>query len=175
MDHRRHPQIVNLDEVSAQDQARGGFGYRARRLAAATNARALGCTHFEIPPGKTAFPFHFHGNAEEAIYILEGVGRMRLGERKIEVKAGDYAAFLPGPDSAHALTNTGDAPLRYLALSSPVASETMVDVCVYPDSKKVAYGAAPWGADWRDAWSRGRLKEQPGCDYYLDEPLAGDE
>src|SRR5689334_20542448 len=119
MGDRRHDQVVNIDEVEVRTEAKGGFGFQARRLGTAAGSRALGCGYLEVPPGKTAFPFHFHSNFEEALYILEGTGTARIGEAKVEVRAGDYLAFPPGPSSSHALTNTGTGTLRYLAMSAP--------------------------------------------------------
>jgi len=174
MSERRHPQIVNIDEIEARDEARGDFGFRARRIGQPAGARALGCTHLEVPPGKTAFPYHFHCNFEEALYILEGSGELRLGEATVAVRPGDYVAFPPGPDSAHALTNTGTSPLRYLAMSGP-GTPVSLDMVSYPDSKKVGYAA---GVDpvkgWRGgAWIMGLVKsDQPRLDYYDGEPKA---
>jgi uncharacterized cupin superfamily protein len=175
MDNRRHGQVVNIDEVAAREDSRGGFGFSYRRLGNEAGGRALGCAHLEVAAGKTAFPFHFHTNCEEALFILEGSGRLRLGDATVEVKAGDYIAFPAGPESAHALTNTAATPLRYLALSSP-ASPITTDICVYPDSKKVAYGAFPDPAKGfrGGVWVHSRHKEQTPVDYYLDEPLAGE-
>src|SRR5262245_44417745 len=108
---RRHKQVVNIEEVAARDEQRGSFGFHARRLGTEAGSRALGCGHFEVPPGKTAFPFHFHSNFEEAIYVLAGTGTLRVGDAQVAVRAGDYVAFPPGPESAHALTNTGTTAL----------------------------------------------------------------
>ena len=73
----------------------------------------------EVEPGKTAFPFHFHSAIEEALYILEGKGTLRVGADKVEVRAGDYVGLPPGPEYTHALTNTGTGALRYLTMSGP--------------------------------------------------------
>ncbi len=87
----------------------------------------------ELPPGKTAWPLHYHHANEEAIYLLEGEATLRLGDERIRVQAGDYIALPAGPDDAHQLTNTGAAVVRYLVISTM----TKPDVCVYPDSNKV--------------------------------------
>jgi uncharacterized cupin superfamily protein len=137
----RHPNVMNIDEVTPHDTAKGGFGSRRRRVSVEAGCRALGCSHFEIEPGKTAFPFHFHSAFEEAIYVLEGSGTLCIGKDTVEVRAGDFVGIPPGPDSAHALTNTGKQTLRYLALSSPATPMTL-DIVAYPDSKKVAFASA---------------------------------
>jgi uncharacterized cupin superfamily protein len=170
---RRHTQVVNIDEVAAREDGRGSFGFRARRLGPDAGSRALGCSHLELAPGKTAFPFHFHSAMEEAIYVLEGTGTMRIGGDRVEVRAGDWIAFPAGPESSHQLTNSGSSTLRYLALSGP-ASPVTLDILGYPDSKKVAYasGVDPAKGIRGPVWLRGLHKEQPPADYYEDEPLA---
>jgi uncharacterized cupin superfamily protein len=175
MSERRHPQVVRVEEVEPQEQDQGGFGHRSRRLGQAAGARALGCSHFELPPGKTAFPFHFHSAFEEAIYVLEGAGTLRIGADQIEVRQGDYVALPPGPEHPHALTNPGEGWLRYLCMSAPATPATM-DIVVYPDSNKISFasGVQPGKLAWRDgAWVMKLIKaEQPQVGYFDDEPLA---
>ena len=176
MPDRRHPQVVNIDEAPAHEQSRGRFGFRARRLGAAVGSFALGCSQVELAPGKTAFPFHFHSSVDEALFVLEGSGTARIGGDEVALRAGDFVAFPAGPATAHALTNTGQFPLRYLALSAPATPVTL-DVVGYPDSRKVAYrsGIDPARGSASAAWVKALHKEQPSVDYYLDEPLAKDE
>ena len=173
MSERRHPNVINVDEAEVMDTKQGGFASRRRRLGAAAGAKALGCSHFEIDPGKTAFPFHFHTNTEEAIYVLEGTGTARIGAASVAVRAGDYLAYPASPEAPHALTNTGKGPLRYLALSSPTTPVT-IDAVGYPDSKKIAFAA---GVDpqkgLRSAALMKLIKDDvPQVGYYDDEPLA---
>ncbi len=173
-DTRRHPHVVNIEEVSAREERRGSFAFRARRLGAEAGGRALGCTLYELPPGKTAFPFHFHSALEEAIFVLEGQGTLRIGPQKVDVRAGDYVALPPGPEAPHALSNGGGQPLRYLCLSGPATATTM-DIVAYPDSKKVAFasGIDPVKGLRGGAWVMKLIKEDvPSADYYEGEPLA---
>ena len=53
---RRHPQVVNVDEVESMSRPRGRFGGVARRLGAPAGARAIGFNWVELQPGKTTFP-----------------------------------------------------------------------------------------------------------------------
>jgi len=172
MSERRHPNVVNFEEARATDTARGKFGARRRRLSSEARGSALGCSHYEVEPGKTAFPYHLHHGQEEALYILEGAGTLRLGQESIPVRAGDYVACLPGA-APHALTNSGDRTMRYLALSSPPAAVTM-DIVTYPDSEKIglAAGAEPQKGLLNAALLKIIKEEQPKVDYYDDEPLA---
>jgi uncharacterized cupin superfamily protein len=115
MPSRRHPHVVNIEEAAAREESRGDFGFRARRLGTEAGGRALGCSLYELPSGKTAFPFHFHSALEEGIFVLEGQGTLRIGADSVDVHAGDYVALPPGPDAPHALTNAGAGTLRYCA------------------------------------------------------------
>jgi uncharacterized cupin superfamily protein len=173
---RRHAQVVHLDEIAPDEQGKGGFAFRRRRLGGEAGGRALGVSHLEVPAGKTAFPFHFHSSAEEGIFVLEGTGTLRIGSDRVEVRAGDYLAFPAGPQHAHTLTNTGAAPLRYLALSAPATPATL-DIVGYPDSKKIGFAAGvdPTKGMRGGAWLMKLIKEeQPAVGYYDDEPLARD-
>jgi uncharacterized cupin superfamily protein len=140
---RRHPLVVNADEIppfegkdafpSFPDGA--GFGFRARRLAAAAGATQLGCTLYEVEPGKTAFPCHWHLSNEEAILVIAGTGSLRLGDAEVAVRAGDYVALPVGKDHAHQLVATGTETLRYYCISTMKDPE----VAGYPDSRKIAF------------------------------------
>jgi uncharacterized cupin superfamily protein len=172
---RRHPHVVNIEEAPLREEKRGGFEFRARRLGAPAGARAIGCSYYELPAGKTAFPFHFHSAVEEAIFVIEGRGTLRLGDARVELRAGDYVALLPGPDAPHALTS-GDVPMRYLCVSGPATPNTM-DIVAYPDSKKIAFAAGidPAKGMRGGSWFMKIVKDdQPSTDYYEGESIANE-
>ncbi|MFT5681520.1 MAG: putative cupin superfamily protein [Myxococcota bacterium] len=132
------PRVVHIGDVKYETMSRGSkFSSRSQHLSAATSAEKLGCTLYEVAPGKRAFPFHAHYGIEEALFVLSGKGTLRLGKSRIPVRAGSYAAFPPGPGTAHQLINTGTTTLRYLCISSGADPE----VVVYPDSNKVMASA----------------------------------
>lgn len=140
----RPSHVVQQDAVPWTESSHGSrFASRRKQLGAAAGGRQIGCSLFEIPPGKRSFPFHYHLANEEALYILEGQGTLRLGEKETPVGPGDYVALPTGPETAHQLINGGTGPLRYLAISTMIEP----DVLVYPDSKKFGLmaGAAPGG------------------------------
>lgn len=157
---RRHPNVVNVAEVPARGFDKGArFALANRALGRATGARGIGCSHYEVPPGKTAFPSHYHCANEESIYVLEGTGTLRIGADEVAVGAGDYATFPVGPAHAHQLLNSGSGPLRYLCFSTLVPT----DVVGYPDSKKI--GAMSYTAAG-EAVVRIMVREGSGVDYY---------
>jgi uncharacterized cupin superfamily protein len=172
-DSRRHPHVVNIDEVAPDEQAQGYFAFRRRRLGPAAGGRAIGCSHLEVAPGNTAFPFHFHSAFEEALFVLEGTGTLRVGKETVSLRAGDYVGIPVGPETAHALTNTGAGPLRYLAISGAATPMTL-DIVGYPDSKKFAFAAGVDPAKGlRSGWVMKVVREdQANAGYYDGEPLA---
>lgn len=144
MRERRHRHVVRLDDVEESRLEKGSsYGFTRRQLGAAAGSSQLGCSHMELLPGKKSWPRHWHAANEEALFILEGEGTLRLGDDEVAVSAGDYVALPVGPELAHQLMNTSTAPLRYLALSTMLPT----DITVYPDSDKVMLfgGAAPGG------------------------------
>ena len=148
---------TSLVECEEQNVQQDGFGFRRKRLGAAAGGKGIGLSWFELPPGKKAFPSHFHLANEEAMFILEGEGVLRLGEEEHALRAGDYVAFPPGPP-AHQVINRSQAPLRFLAFSTMLEPE----VAVYPDSKKIGVLARRHGMV-------SVHKQADAVDYYLDE------
>jgi uncharacterized cupin superfamily protein len=62
-------------------------------------AEKLGCSLFEVAPGKRAWPFHYHFANEEALYILEGSATLRLGAEEFQLSQGYFVALRSGPKS----------------------------------------------------------------------------
>jgi uncharacterized cupin superfamily protein len=156
--------IVHEDEVNWIEQSHGErFSFKRRMLGLATGAEKLGCSLFEVAPGKRAWPFHFHFANEEALYILEGSGTLRLGSEEFAIGKGHFVTFRAGADSPHQLINTGTAALRYICFSTMHSPE----VAGYPDSKKIGVigGRAP-GANPAVNALRKVFRETDAVDYY---------
>ena len=60
---------------------------------------------------------HFHKEHSETIYIIEGQGKMLLGEKTISIKKGDYI-FIP-KNTSHKVDVTSEIPLKVLSIQSP--------------------------------------------------------
>jgi uncharacterized cupin superfamily protein len=142
-DAERDPRIVRVDELPWERQSRGPFGSERKRVARVAGARKLGYSVYRIAPGGRPYPFHFHHVNEEFFYVRRGYGQLRDKEGTRDLKPGDAFACPPGPDGAHAILNTGDAPLEIFALSTMEEPE----VSEYLDSDKlyVMVGSAPGG------------------------------
>jgi uncharacterized cupin superfamily protein len=158
--NRRHPNVVNVNELKAGGFEKGSrFALASRPLGRATGARGIGCSLYEVPPGRTAFPNHYHCANEESVYVLEGTGTLRIGPDVVQVGPGDYATFPVGPAHSHQLINAGDGPLRYLCFSTLLPTE----VVGYPDSKKI--GAMSYGSSG-EPLVRIMVRQDSGVDYY---------
>jgi uncharacterized cupin superfamily protein len=158
---RRHPQVVNLSEVKSNTLEKGSrFGATTKWLGHANGAKGIGCSYVEVEPGRAAWPYHYHCANEEALYVLEGEGTLRIGGKDVPVRPGDFVTFHVGPDHAHQLTNTGKATLKYLALSTLIP----VEVVGYPDSDKIGAMAAKVAYD--KPMVRAIFKASSQVDYY---------
>ncbi len=105
--------IVNLDSVAA---FRTKDGSEIRELLAHRNSciRQQSLAEARVAPGLTTTPHH-HPRTEEIYYILEGTGRMHLGDAARDVGAGDAIAIPPG--EVHWIANSGQTTLRFLCCS----------------------------------------------------------
>lgn len=137
--------VLNLADIEFIDLAerarqRGGempntrFGGRIGPIAPRIGASKLGYNLTVIDPGKAAFPKHSHRANEEMFFVLEGDGELLLGDTVYPIRTGDVIACPPGgPETAHQLHNTGELPLKFLAVSTMEFPE----ICEYPDSNKL--------------------------------------
>ncbi len=162
---RRHPHVVNSDELEQQTFEQGRHQIQFRQLGAPAGSTQLGGSVIEIAPGKISYPFHYHCANEEALFILAGSGTARIGDQRIAVRAGDWIAFPIGPDTAHQMINDSTEPLRYLAISTAHKCE----VVGYPDSNKIG---ASGGTSFTNRWIRQINKSGDTMGYWDGEPDA---
>ena len=125
--------VVNIDDIEPITFGNGGrFEGQFRWVSQHNGAKKLGYNMVTLAPGKSAFPYHFHLANEEAFFILEGTGSLRLDGEEYPLRPGDVVSCLVGKASAHQITNDSDADLKYLAISTKQGPE----VACYPDSDK---------------------------------------
>ena len=107
--------VQNIDRVEAFVTKDGS---EIRELLAPRNSCIRNQTLAEarLPAGASTAAHH-HVNTEEIYYLLEGRGRIRVGEETREVGAGDAIAIPPG--AVHQITNTGEAVLKFLCCCAP--------------------------------------------------------
>ncbi|SFR33705.1 cupin domain-containing protein [Halogeometricum limi] len=157
---------VRESELAWTETEHGRTQFRRKKLGSASEAETLGASLYELPPGASSWPYHFHTGNEEVAYVLSGTGVVRTPDGEESIAAGDFLAFPADPSGAHRLRNDGEEPLRYLMVSTMRDP----DVSVYPDSEKVGvFAGAPPGGDGERTVS-GYFKREDTVDYWEDEP-----
>ena len=160
--------ITNVHELKIAGERSEGARFASGHtpIGSALGSVKLGYNLTEIPPGKTAFPYHFHYVNEEMFLVLQGTGKVRMPDGTHPLKAGDIVCCPPGADGAHQIINDGAVPLRYLALSTVQDPE----VVEYPDSGKygVTVGRKP-GAPPQDSTFRVLAFKKDAVDYWAGE------
>lgn len=81
-----------------------------------TKSENLGARLWRFPP-KSANTLHKHVRAEEFYFVLEGVGRMRVGEETLTVPK--YGGVLVGPQSMRQVFNDTDNEVLWLIVGAP--------------------------------------------------------
>ena len=107
MSHIRHEKLEDIP-VSHKCEY-DGYEYYRKKFIPFGAAKDTLVSVYAIPPGKAAYPYHFHHNNEETFYILSGEGVLRTPEGERRVAAGDFLFFPTGPEGAHKLTNCSEA------------------------------------------------------------------
>lgn len=102
----------------------GGAGFRAgdasllkELLHPAKEPLAIGYSlaHAAVEPAARTLPHRLA--SAEVYYILEGTGRMRVGDEEAPVAAGD-AVYIP-PGAVQSIENTGAGRLSFLCIVEP--------------------------------------------------------
>ena len=131
-----------------------GYEYFRRKFIPFGGAKNSLVSVYEIPPHKSAYPYHFHHNNEETFYILSGEGVLRTPEGEKKVTAGELLFFPTGPAGAHKLTNSSDTE-NLVYIDFDVVHD--VDITIYPDSDKIGV----WGMGINQLYSQAEA-----VDYY---------
>ena len=76
-----------------------------------------------IPPGQSSVPYHYEHGEEEWMLVLDGRPSVRTPEGTTELVPLDVVFFPKGPEGAHEILNTGDAPARVLMWSTLVVPD----------------------------------------------------
>ena len=136
MAHIRHTAVEDLPTSHKFEHE--GYEYFRKKFVSFGESANTVVSIYEIPPGKSAYPYHYHHKNEETFYILSGEGILRTpcGERK--VRAGDFLFFPAGKEGAHKLTNSSCTE-KLVYIDFDVVHD--VDIAQYPDSDKIGI----WG------------------------------
>ncbi|HXI85637.1 MAG TPA: cupin domain-containing protein [Verrucomicrobiae bacterium] len=83
-----------------------------------TGSQILGARLWRLPP-KSANTLHKHVRAEEFYFVVEGVGRIRVGEETLTVP--QYGGVLVGPRLLRQVFNDTESEVLWLIVGAPEA------------------------------------------------------
>lgn len=105
-----------------------------------TGSENLGARLWRMPP-RSANTLHKHIRSEEFYFVLEGTGRMRVGEETLTVPK--HGGVLVGPDQLRQVFNDTDEEVLWLIIGGPEelefvqGSKSKVDLSLfYPQDPK---------------------------------------
>lgn len=82
-------------------------------------------------PAKSAGTLHKHLRQEEFYFVLEGTGRMRVGDETLTVPR--CGGVLVGPDQSRQVFNDTDAEVLWLIIGAPEETEFLPGAKIKPD------------------------------------------
>jgi mannose-6-phosphate isomerase-like protein (cupin superfamily) len=83
-----------------------------------TGSEILGARLWRLPP-QSANTLHKHVRAEEFYFVVEGIGRIRVGEETLTVPR--YGGVLVGPGMLRQVFNDTDSEVLWLIVGAPEA------------------------------------------------------
>jgi mannose-6-phosphate isomerase-like protein (cupin superfamily) len=95
-----------------------------------TGSENLSARLWRLPP-KSANTLHKHIRQEEFYFVLEGTGRMRVGEETLTVPR--YGGVLVGPEQLRQVFNDTDAEVLWLIVGAPEELELLPTAKTKPD------------------------------------------
>jgi uncharacterized cupin superfamily protein len=125
------PAIYNLDTVPEKymDDPKFESNLKTKYLGALAASERIYVNIDYVKPGARSAKYHSHSLQEEFFLILSGSGILRIQEKNVPVKKGDFFAKPAGKGIAHQFINNGDEVLEIL----DCGSNSKNDIIEYPD------------------------------------------
>jgi mannose-6-phosphate isomerase-like protein (cupin superfamily) len=95
-----------------------------------TKSENLGARLWRLP-SNSANTLHKHIRAEEFYFVLEGLGRIRVGDATLTVPK--YGGVLVGPDQLRQVFNDTETDVLWLIVAPPEETEFLPDAKTKPD------------------------------------------
>src|SRR5580765_1815313 len=95
-----------------------------------TRSEILGARLWRLPPD-SANTLHKHIRAEEFYFVVEGVGRIRVGDETLTVPK--HGGVLVGPSQLRQVFNDTDAEVLWLIVGAPEELEFLPGAKTEPD------------------------------------------
>jgi mannose-6-phosphate isomerase-like protein (cupin superfamily) len=102
-----------------------------------TGSEILGARLWRLPP-KSANTLHRHPLMEEFYFVVEGVGRIRIGDETLTVP--EHGGVLVGPEQLRQVFNDTEAEVLWLIVGAPEKEleegESLDQKLLYPSDPK---------------------------------------
>jgi mannose-6-phosphate isomerase-like protein (cupin superfamily) len=99
-----------------------------------TGSENLSARLWRLPP-RSASTLHQHIRMEEFYFVLEGVGRIRVGDETLTVPR--YGGVLVGPDQLRQAFNDSDTEVLWLIVGGPEELELLPTAKTKPDLSRI--------------------------------------
>ena len=114
---------------------RAGFRHAGASIGHRLGADRIGAAVYEAEAGHPIWPYHYHHDSEEWLYVISGAPVLRDAGGTRALSGGDVVCFPPGHLGAHTMNGPG----RFIVFAADAPGPY---VAVYPDSDKIAVAAA---------------------------------
>ena len=149
------------DETSGDESDPPGYRAQSAQLAPRFGASRLAMTVYDLPPGQTICPYHFHWGDEEWLVVVSGTPTVRTPSGEQTLEPGDVVCFPVGPEGAHRVHNPSDDAARVALFSN----KHEFGIIEYPDSDKIGV----WGR--HDESLDHVIRRSPDLEYWDGERL----
>ena len=127
--------VTKKEELQAVHiNAHQPYEYDRFMVSPRTGGNQCAVMFYDIAPGKSSYPLHYHSGSEEVFYIISGHGVVETIDGEISISAGSVVICPVGEGGAHKITNKSDTELlSYIDIDTVPKT----DLCTYPKSGKI--------------------------------------
>lgn len=122
-------EVYSSDKLSEEFIWQDSMGLITKSLGAAAGSRKIYVNMDSVPPNAYSTKYHSHSQQEEFFLIISSTGILRLNDKEIPVKQGDFFSKPAAQNIAHTFYNSGAENLLVL----DVGTIEKEDTCYYPD------------------------------------------
>lgn len=149
---------AQIDEIVCKHKSEhDGYEYYKKEFVPRSEAKQCIVSIYEIPPGKSAYPYHYHTKNEEVFYIISGSGVLSTPNGVKNITKGDLLFFPANEKGAHKLSNNSSTD-KLVYLDFDTCND--IDITFYPNSNKIGV----WGMGINQVF-----RTDQNVDYYKDE------
>ena len=106
------------------------LGRSRKKLGDAAGLTEFGVNLLTLPPGAWSSQRHWHTQADEFIYVLQGEVTLVSDDGEEILRAGDSAGFAAGNPNGHCLQNRNS---EHAAIVLEIGTRSATDAAHYPD------------------------------------------